>query len=206
MADKPIIFSAPMVRALLDGRKTQTRRVLKIKWRDGVNTDFTGWRPERVGARHWQLIGGIGIGANILVPYTVGDRLWVREGFSYDRLDVDRDGTLSPWYWADGNPDFGDWSRHKPSIHMPRWASRLTLTATEVRVQRLQDISEADAMAEGYNPPPYGAFGIGWSPVGWFADLWNSVYGPEAWAANPWVAALSFDVHHCNIDRIGGAG
>jgi hypothetical protein len=79
MVDKPIIFSAPMVRALLDGRKTQTRRVLKPLWRDGANQQFTGWRSEQVGPRHWQIIGGMGVGANIKTPYAVGDRLYARE-------------------------------------------------------------------------------------------------------------------------------
>jgi hypothetical protein len=139
----------------------------------------------------------------------------VREAFSYDRLDVDRDGTLPPWYWAHGNPNWGDWTRPKPSIHMPRWASRLTLTVTDARVQRLQEISEADAVAEGagfYVPghgfiteadlradPGYSNF---LAPRMGFEAIWASIHGPDAWDANPWVAALTFTVHRCNIDQM----
>ena len=107
-----------------------------------------------------------------------------------------------------------------PSIHMPRWASRLTLAVTEVRVERLQDISEADAVAEGM--PEFGAFcevldpgklnaagetaaqtasRLRW-PQRWFASLWKDINGAEAWAANPWVAAISFTAHRGNIDAL----
>ena len=93
--------------------------------------------------------------------------------------------------------------RWRPSIHMPRSASRLTLTVTEVRVQRLQDISEEDARAEGiegeFLPWPQGY----WTYRPYFAELWNSLHGPDAWDANPWVVALSFTVQHGNIDQIG---
>jgi hypothetical protein len=196
MSDRPIIFSAPMVRALIDGRKTQTRRVLKpqpvpcLSWSEppaGTYPSAKGWSRLR---------------------YAPGDRLYVREAFSYETLDVDRNGFMAPWYWADGNPVSGDWTRPKPSIHMPRWASRLTLTVTEVKVQRLTDISEADAVAEGVR-----RFGPMWgveqdsghgaasnTAAGCFRLLWNSLHGPDAWDANPWVAAISFTVEPRNID------
>jgi len=104
-------------------------------------------------------------------------------------------------------------------MHMPRWASRLTLTVRDVRVQRLQDISEADAQAEGClmdpEPDEYGGLmpaeiahdngigDVGWdSARDWFANLWNTINGPDAWEANPWVAAISFDVHRGNIDEV----
>jgi hypothetical protein len=101
--------------------------------------------------------------------------------------------------------------RWRPSIFMPRWASRLTLTVTDVRVQRLQDISEADAVAEGIQPLNSG-FGY-YDPTGsqgaaftWAADafghLWNSLHGPDAWDKNPWVAAYTFTVQHGNIDEV----
>lgn len=139
------------------------------------------------------------------MPYAPGDRLWVREAFSYDRLDVDHDGILPPWYWADGNPDAGDWTRPNSSIHMPRWASRLTLTVTEVRVQRLQEISEADAVAEGMAPARrLLCGGLNNDPIDDFCDLWNILHGPGAWDENPWVAAISFRVHLGNIDQMGG--
>ena len=145
MTEKPIIFSAPMVRALLDGRKTQTRRILKpqIVCHTGPVPAFTWGKFSGLYPDDWFGYGNAIDGA---LPYAVGDRLWVREAFSYDRLDVDKDGTLPPWYWADGNPSSGDWTKPKPSIHMPRWASRITFEVTEVRVQRLQEISEEDTI------------------------------------------------------------
>lgn len=204
MADRPIIFSAPMVRALLDGRKTQTRRVAKIKWEDGANPDFSGWRSEQVGPSHWQIIGGMGVGANIATPYAPGDRLYVRE--AHKLIDRHCDYRAD---WPEATQHLFRW---RPSIHMPRWASRLTLTVTDVRVQRLQEISEADAVAEGLETQPsplgissYYCFGqIAYSrakPA--FSALWNSLHGPGAWDANPWVVALTFTVRHGNIDMLG---
>jgi hypothetical protein len=203
MGDKPILFSAPMIRALMGGRKTQTRRVLKpqpvpcLSWDDppaGTYPSAAGW------SRY---------------PYAPGDRLWVREAFSYETLDVDRNGFLPPWYWADGNPTSGDFTRPKPSIHMPRWASRLTLTVTDVRVQQLQKISGEDCIAEGVSCETCAAsWSVGRSACNQrgcfenrqnFRTLWNSLHGPDAWAANPWVVALTFDVHRCNIDQMPGA-
>lgn len=216
MTDRPIIFSGPMVRALLEGRKTQTRRVLNPQPDAG---QFFG-RMTYVEAQNLLICrNATGMRQDIRIPYAPGDRLYVREAFSYDRLDVDRDGTLPPWYWADGNPDWGDWTRPKPSIHMPRWASRLTLTVTEVRVQLLQEISEADAVAEGVEPLHTGFFpyGITTFMTTFIGDrevpaqccrtarksyemLWNSLHGPDAWDANPWVGAVSFSVQKENID------
>ena len=105
------------------------------------------------------------------------------------------------WYWADGNPTHGDWSKPKPSIHMPRWASRITLKVTGVKIERLRDIGEEDAKAEGIretlggwwsaveNYPPLAAN----SPIGAFYCLWTSINGAASWEANPWVAAISFE-------------
>jgi len=198
MTDRPIIFSAPMVQALLAGRKSMTRRVLKPQPPEWVT------RMTHEGRCGW-IGSGDGHGTLMHVPYAVGDRLWCREAFSYDRLDVDRCGILPPWYWADGNPESGDWSRPKPSIHMPRWASRLTLIVTDVRVQRVQSITEADAVEEGVSPisepddrkwEHYAPHGVA------FRALWNSLHGPGAWDANPWVCALTFTVHRQNIDQM----
>ena len=205
MTDRPIIFSAPMIRALLDGRKSQTRRVLKVQPRFDAqgcsNADVGGpwwdfWSSDRHETHRFKL------------PYAPGDRLWVREAFSYDRLDVERDGILPPWHWADGNPESGDWSRPKPSIHMPRWASRLTLIVTDVRVQRVQDISEADAQAEGlvaaYEGWATDREGRHWGPDARasYRVLWNDLHGEDAWERNDWVAALTFTVHRQNIDQM----
>lgn len=109
------------------------------------------------------------------------------------------------------------WHRARPSIHMPRWASRITLTVTDVRVQRLQNISEADAWAEGCKPgelndrgepfpaeEPHPKCGwVGWDCArDWYADLWDSLHGPDAWETNPWVAAYTFTVQSGNIDSL----
>lgn len=205
MADRPIIFSAPMVRALLDGRKTQTRRVLKKPAAIDALAVF--------GPAFMTLPGNVD-----LIGYAPGDRLWVREAVCW----------VSGWGWryrADNDDlaekrETGEVSRWRPSIHMPRWASRLTLTVTEVRVQRLQDISEADAVAEGIQRligskgPNYFTREISGKWSGSFnaptaaevySDLWNSLHGPGAWDANPWVVALTFTVQRGNIDQIGDA-
>jgi len=135
--ERPILFQGDMVRAILSGSKTQTRRIVKgmaLDWlQPGVFT------PEFVAAPE-----------NDMCPHgKKGDRLWVREAFSgCHEYDVEKFPPsawfrLDPlWYWADGNPTSGDWTRPKPSIHMPRWASRITLEITEVRVERLQDIRD----------------------------------------------------------------
>lgn len=137
--DRPILFSGPMVRALLDGRKTQTRRVATFV-------------QETDGLFHIRNSGGgvfgvsedrVPIVAPDYAPYSTGDRLWVREAFTDLRV---YGGGPDVLYRVDGGPDYLKW---KPGIHMPRGASRLTLTVTDVRVQRLQEISEEDAQAEG---------------------------------------------------------
>lgn len=209
MADKPIIFSAAMVQALLAGRKSQTRRLLKPQpiangfWRDKPRPEPCGWGQEQ-----WDKIYSgefpDGFRCAQSLPYDTGDRLWVREawrvGLAYDDMKpsalmgdeiVDYLATTTTASWSMG--------RKRSPIHMPRWASRLTLTVTDVRVERLQDISEADAIAEGgkaffdeENPEMMGIVD--------FRRIWNSIHGPEAWAANPWVVALTFRVEHRNID------
>lgn len=145
MADRPIIFSAPTIRALLDGRKSQTRRRIdKPKRLSGQNIFDGTWTDGYVmdpGNASWRAH---------CTPYALGDRLWVREGFSTEmlaegeciyRATVDDDTDYYPTEIAE--------IRWRSPIHMPRWASRLTLIVTDVRVQRLQEISEADAVAEG---------------------------------------------------------
>ena len=136
--ERPILFSGPMVRAILAGAKTQTRRILKPQ-------------PHLLGGYDG---GGCWIGKGHHLRWAVGDRLWVRETWSPEHKWASTKPSEIPngddiWYWADGNPEDGDWAKPKPSIYMPRWASRITLDVTGVRVERLQDISEADAIAEG---------------------------------------------------------
>jgi hypothetical protein len=196
MGDKPILFSAPMVRAILSGTKTMTRRALKPQ-------------PTLVSDNNLHWIGEDGKCHE--VRWTKGDRLWVREAFSYDRNSIirigDHHGYLeeSPiWYWADGNPEDGDWTKPKPSIHMPRWASRITLSVTDVLVERLQDITEADAIAEGVGWHDTGSSGdndltVG-DPIPAYSRLWDHINGPGAWEANPWVAAISFRREIANVE------
>jgi hypothetical protein len=184
MTDRPIIFSAPMVRALIDGRKTQTRRLMPHQ--DALKLAYA---PIALGRRIFNYAGEEEISR---APYTPGDRLWVREAW---RARHDLNGTaprdILPfqhrpiWFEADRDgPEYGkrtDFGRLRSGIHMPRWASRLTLTVTDVRVQRLQDISNDDAVAEGC------------TSYGDFCGLWENLHGgPDAWDANPWVVALTF--------------
>jgi hypothetical protein len=238
LKERPILFSGPMVRAILDGSKTQTRRVAKefdeMPNLDGILQRFPRqngcphgtpgdqeWRTGHITASGWyyvrglldESIGGdtravwvnpewftwgfsqdddfesIGLDTNI-TPENVqwksaGDRLWVREtfaqdvagcpgGISYraDHLDPKGDGPAHPMKW-------------RPSIFMPRAASRILLEITDVHVERLQEISDEDARAEGYDRSH--AF-----PREWFALLWERIHGPGSWHANPWVWAITF--------------
>ncbi len=212
MADRPILFSAPMIRALFNGRKSQTRRVLKPQpdkfCRDMPNSG--AWSQE-----HWESMycGTFPDGSRLMksFPYAPGDRLWVRE--THKALLMGDFPVM--WYRADdsdkpisANQYFAMESKGwRPPVHMPRWASRMTLVVTDVRVQRVQDISEADAYAEGAMMRPTGPR-LGSEVTALqnarnaFFTLWNSIHGPDAWDENPWVAALTFDVHRCNIDQL----
>jgi len=232
MKTRPILFSAPMVRALLDGSKTQTRRVVKPqpageiqRGEPGVNQWIDSKYWERKNQKENRGIGTRGFPCPYGQP---GDRLWVREtfiqGYPYnattDRLmQWDTNGKELPmktWYRADKD-DIG-WSNDdgdqvatpwKPSIHMPRTASRITLEITGVRVERLQDISEADAIAEGLEKPgrvgidgrkfwrDYRLSGYGSSCLTTAGDsyktLWESINAKRApWASNPWVWVIEF--------------
>jgi hypothetical protein len=194
--ERPILFSGPMVRAIIEGRKTQTRRIVKSQ------PDCKSWCLAEVEAKQgslqckpsvfkWAPCYGSDETPNgedeyIYCPYgKPGDRLWVREthckyggGYIY-RADY---GTHTPISDGIGGP----W---KPSIHVPRVASRITLEITCVRVERLQDIAEADAIAEGCQ-----CAGVPASLTnrGAFAKLWDLINGAESWAANPWVWVVEF--------------
>ena len=199
MKSRPILFSAPMVRALLAGTKTQTRRPL----RDGT------WLDPKEGVIRMCSVGnGVTGFQTVACPYgQPGDQLWVREQFAgsiaYERHGYPlREWGNKIWYCADGEPRSGQWTRPRPSIHMPRSLSRITLELTDVRVERLQDISEADALAEGVTPKwEPGCSGRLMEAIGGFsfrpaasayADLWEQINGAGSWDANPWVWALSF--------------
>lgn len=218
MTDRPIIFSAPMVRALLDGRKSQTRRVLKPQPPEGASCywahlpGYECWmyqgRPEPMPGNSTYIPQG-----RLRVPYAPGDRLWVKEAWRVRHTHNAISGANMPaaarhpiWWEADRDgAEYGkrtDFGRYRHARFMPRWASRLTLTVTDVRVQRLQEISEADAVAEGVGGTNWNGDGPRYRPS--FYTLWNGLHGPEAWDANPWVAAATFTVQHGNIDQIGG--
>jgi len=212
MTDHPIIFSAPMVKSILAGRKTQTRRILKpqIVCHTGPVPSFTWWKFSGLYPDDWFGYGNEIDGA---LPYAVGDRLWVREACRAEETPNGIDGVRyaadDAWRVIENTPEASDdWvdlyhyrSRGKngrgnpvPSIHMPRWASRITLEVTEVRVQRLQDISEEDARAEGVEAVTVAEVPrqAAWSYRQDFASIWERIHGPDAWAANPWVCCLTF--------------
>lgn len=167
--ERPILFSAPMIRALLAGTKTQTRRMLN--------------------ERHlWHFIEGQGdLG---ICPYGApGDRLWVRE----THMDLG----ACYLYRADGNAEqeralVAPGQRWRPAIHMPRAASRITLEVTGVRVERLQEISDSDAFAEGIQQCSDEGLPSDGTARGTYRALWESINGPGSWDANPWVWVVEF--------------
>lgn len=237
MAERGIIFSAPMVRALLDGRKTQTRRLLTRSLPPTDADQVHSWfAPPDVPAKgidnQWAESGvwakksgehGYNRYCGPL-PHRPGDRLYVREAWrtwsDYDHLPPSEMLGGEPVFFEEDRDHCDRHGRLRPGMHMPRWASRLTLTVTDVRVQRLQDISEDDARAEGIqafhpgNPPSVATFFHHTIPehrnAGFinarraFEDLWESLHDKPGtrWEDNPWLYALNFTVEHGNIDRL----
>ena len=212
MKERPIIFSAPMVRAILEGRKMQTRRVVKpVSDDDGfVLLDYgqgpwpyrssDGETPMRVVKRGGKLYLDETPHA---CPYgQPGDGLWVRETFQRFTDDGEILYKADPAGAAAMNELKHDEcleARWRPAIHMPRWASRILLEVTGVRVERLADISKDDAMSEGIVSQHDGGFGLADSthydfvdPVESYASLWESINGPGSWEANPWVWVVEF--------------
>jgi hypothetical protein len=246
MKEHPILMSAPMSRALLEGRKTQTRRICKpaallsfvVDLGDGTFGDEEGevrfacpyGRPgDRLWVREtWAELLAVSPASDQPIPITDGERL-IEPPTSYidprsGNTRWNYDGRLiayranSKIEFCDGDGFMGDFAdrrdmpRWRPSIHMPRWASRITLEVTEVRVQRLQDITERDAHDEGVDRPPrpFPIWGMGggtaaeakaqdqwirefdnWHRVH-FEWLWASIHGAENWLLNPWVWAITF--------------
>lgn len=222
MPEKPILFKAPMVRAILEGRKTQTRRIFKARYLNKIITEPPGGMREKIEPKH--------------CPYgQVGDKLWVRETWA----DVNTPDGPAICYRADGSyrsweefsktfgPDYGAgpsmdydaypgeyvmwWEdllnrdihkeegyRWRSPIHMFRWASRITLVVTDVRVQRLQDISGEDIVNEGIKiPGPTYNDPAAYVPDPWecFSELWDSINSKKyPWDSNPWVWAITFRV------------
>lgn len=206
MKERPILFSGPMVRAILDGTKTQTRRVFKQATGPSLSVGMDENTP---GVAELSWLYGDGPGhevyetvKRVTCPYgQPGDRLWVRENFfqrgrwglpehpeaeEEDRYWI---GSKEIAYAADVKRPGHDW-RSRPSIHMPRHASRITLEITSVRVERLQSISEADALAEGVKHSLHLQCGRLASEN--FAHLWWTINGDGSWEKNPWVWVVEF--------------
>lgn len=194
MKERPILFSGPMVRAILDGRKTQTRRVLKRQYLDPTWIIRPATADRFNGHTHdWWLPGGTVPVAAIRCPYGVpGDRLWVREAFGIPDAPYEREDKSLLIYRADESPRMAELNKHfwRPSIFMPRWASRLTLEVLRVRVERLQEISEDDAKAEGAVGAAVETFAPSHRAA--FENLWGEINGAESWKANPWVWVVEF--------------
>lgn len=255
MKERPILFSAPMIRAILEDRKTVTRRIIEKPTRFGMLSDLSAVvniLPAGA-AEWWNLKATDGIVGAVKCPYgQPGDRLWVRENWIYngsvfhtgggkpesyesviqypadgEKRTVLRPGAnlLSPPNQRKQRPDESNKEFNKylirffqvvrPSIHMPRWASRITLEVTGIKVERLQDITEDQAKAEGltaltkdgalikYGIPDRdglpGTDNDGWpwqewntSPREAFKKLWESINGPGSWELNPWIWVISF--------------
>ncbi len=216
MNEKPILFNAEMVNAILSGRKTQTRRIMKVQPSEHFHPqdikgamDFTA---------HWYTPGVIdkdgylqparkdvfGV-ADEDEGYTcplgaIGDQLWVRETFATGLCTESTLAYRATHKTEDLEEGWGETIKWTPSIHMPRWASRINLLITGVRVERLRDISEQDAMAEGVSVVETPAslknfgetFGLTHCPkISAFANLWQSIYG--SWGDNPWVWVIEFE-------------
>ncbi len=211
MVDRPILFSAPMILAFLAGRKTQTRRILKLQPGD---LD----KPFMMGDGSWHVTDSRGGHMSPLdVRYRAGDRLWVREAWRtearYDHLkprDVPVGSLISYEADYDQEPNDGCRGRYRHGRFMMRWMSRITDTVTDVRVERLQDIGMDDAAAEGLryidDGPGAGFWVVDGTPVCGdgtveaYQQLWEHINGDGAWARNDWVTALTFTVAHRNID------
>lgn len=234
MKERPVIFNGEMVRAILDGRKTQTRRVMKVQPSDhfspinmGLELDYSArWYTPSIEDKDGylqpakkQVFGVASEDEGYSCPFgQVGDRLWVREAyqgplFNFDQMETYLEDTSKferpefCEYRADGGrtPEYYDADdnlRHgwKPSIHMPRWASRITLEINAVRVERLNSIGDVEAMREGIQnltTCSHADFGIPGAvnaqhPVRAFQLLWESIYGVDGWEANPWVWVIEF--------------
>lgn len=176
----PILFSTPMVQAILDGRKTMTRRTIKPQ---------PNLQLHNVNMGYWSAFPDIISYPYVKCPYgKVGDVLWVRESFRKIEGNVtgsEHDYEAEILYAADNSR-----GPFKPSIHMPKEACRLFLKITDVRVERLQDIYRGDCMAEGCPFPNIAKIS---NPKQWFSDLWKSINGPDSWEANPFVWVISFE-------------
>ncbi|ELA3172361.1 TPA: hypothetical protein NO823_000998 [Klebsiella pneumoniae] len=243
MKERGMIFNGEMVRAILDGRKTQTRRIMKLQPKPSKSRPGDFWFSSKK-LESMVHVSDLAPGNSPIADYhlfiqehccpfgAVGDRIWVRETWGVVSHELDEDGRIRPWtpdrpatvihempfgngyysghaiYAADGDFTWGDDDGYedgrscwKPSIHMPRAASRILLEITDVRVERLNAISEEDARAEGIidggclncgEPEPCGCANPEPDATDAFAYLWQSIYGQENWNADPWVWVIEF--------------
>ena len=190
MKEKPILFSGPMIRAILANTKTQTRQIFKpdrMTWdANGRYTTYAmrGGELSTTGSGPFKPSSWLHY-----CPYgQPGDRLWVRESFARVPTACGSEDIVFAADYQDGS-DRAAGVRYTPSIHMPRAVSRITLEITGVRVERLQDISRGDAMAEGC---PFPNMAQGPDPRDWYAELWGAINGPDSWAENPWAWVVEF--------------
>ncbi|MBK4945603.1 hypothetical protein GZ053_08125 [Klebsiella pneumoniae] len=232
MKERGMIFNGEMVRAILDGRKTQTRRIMKLQPKPSKSRPGDFWFSSKK-LESMVHVSDLAPGNSPIADYhlfiqehccpfgAVGDRIWVRETWGVVSHELDEDGRIQPWtpdrpataihempfgngyysghaiYASDGDFTWGDDDGYedgrscwKPSIHMPRAASRILLEITDVRVERLQSITLGDICKEvgcglyDFRPATYG-FQV-------WEELWKSIYGAENWQANPWVWVIEF--------------
>ena len=226
MKDRPILLSPEMVQATLEGRKTQTRRVIKPQ-PDAIILGEPCWNIGGYRARIHRGVSSPRRTENLhplICPYgQPGDRLWVKEGHYLHGIwdhKMDSDGKSQCSFKL--NRDMGvqfiepnvtitgrsttipGWHKRN-SLFMPRWASRVTLEVKEVRVERLQYISEMDALAEG-TPGGHGAIpgdGYNATPYEQYRWLWEQIHDPGSWDANPWVWVITFDILQQTHDHDG---
>lgn len=213
MNERPILFNDEMVRAILEGRKTVTRRPMKNQPGEFTHVDHDdvrGWHfwgdyirgPGQTDVDQWH--------EPIKCPFgAVGDHLWVREAWAHDASSVEECRTrhesatpglgYGPYYRA--TESYPESLRWRPSIHMPRWASRITLCVTGVRVERVQDIDHEGAWDEGFLMHDEGAV-LTEESVDTFLHAWDAIYAAKGfgWKANPWVWVVEFE----RVTEIGG--
>lgn len=191
MNEKPILFNAEMVNAILSGRKTQTRRIISEKTLHlfGVAASAGQCHPIELCDQRSQSYY-----LDFCPLGKPGDQLWVREAFAAGLCTESTLAYRATHKTEDLEEGWGETIKWTPSIHMPRWASRINLLITGVRVERLRDISEQDAMAEGcaYGKGN-GEIDLAVRPENHFPTLWASIYGAESWQANPWVWVIEFE-------------
>ncbi|HDT4368067.1 TPA: hypothetical protein QHL04_002644 [Klebsiella aerogenes] len=221
MKERGMIFNGEMVRAILDGRKTQTRRIMKVQPEPSKSRPRDFWFSSKK-LESMVHISDFAPGNSPIADYhlfiqehccpfgAVGDRIWVRE--TWARYNIDQN-SHDLAYRATTPADWPEEGRWRPSIHMPRWASRILLEITNVRIERLNAISPEDAESEGLERTNFTGFGdepglpsypepdVYFDPLKkqWkeyppeaFAGLWESIYGEGSWKANPWVWVIEF--------------